>query len=223
MRAGTSDSPGRGRVMALLAGAVLVVIGFALGVVFDRSIGRDDGAASRASAVDVGFLQDMTVHHNQAIEMSAAVLTTTEDAAVRNLAFDILTAQENQVGQMSGWLQMWEEPLLPLNGHMAWMDDHAHMDHMDHTADGGVMPGMASSAEMAELRAASGSERDVLFLQLMLRHHEGGIPMMEYAIDHGDEGVVRNISRSMLEGQNKEIALITDMLNERNAEPLPMN
>ncbi len=77
---------------------------------------------------------------------------------------------------------------------MTWMgDDDAHMDgHAGHGTAGhdsagagsGPMPGMATSEELAALRAASGPELDVLFLQLMLRHHEGGLPMMEYGAEH---------------------------------------
>ncbi|AEF41719.1 putative secreted protein [Hoyosella subflava DQS3-9A1] len=208
--------------MAVIAGALLVAVGFALGVVSERVGGTADSQTA-PSAVDTGFLQDMSVHHHQAIEMSAAILTTTEDAEVRNLAFDILTGQENQIGQMHGWLQIWDEPLLPLNGFMGWMEAGDHAGHMEHSGPMAQMPGMASPAEMAELRAAQGTERDVLFLQLMLRHHDGGIPMMEYAIEHADVPVVRNIASSMLEGQTKEIGLITAMLDQRGAEPLPMN
>nr|WP_221194796.1 DUF305 domain-containing protein [Hoyosella altamirensis] len=211
-------------MVALVVGALLVAVGFALGLVSERVGGTTDSQPA-PSAVDIGFLQDMSVHHHQATEMSAAILTTTEDAEVRNLAFDILTGQENQIGQMHGWLQIWDEPLLPLNGFMGWMDpdDEDHAGHMDHSEPMGQMPGMASPAEMAQLRAAQGTERDVLFLQLMLRHHDGGIPMMEYAIEHADVPVVRNIASSMLDGQTKEIGLITMMLDQRGAEPLPMN
>lgn len=227
------DSSGRnrGRAIAVLLGAVLIVTGFLLGLAFERLVTPPAEDSAAGGAVDIGFLQDMSVHHSQAVEMSAAVLTTTDDADVRNLAFDILTAQEHQMGQMRGWLQLWDEPLFPTNGVMSWMEDSEHAGHGDHGDHGAMqetapmtqMPGMASPAEMAGLRQAEGTERDVLFLQLMLRHHEGGLPMAEYAATHAEVPAVRNIASSMLEGQSKEISLMTTMLGQRGAEPLPMN
>ena len=67
-------------------------------------------------------------------------------------------------------------------------EETEHFDGHDHgSADSGhmgsmsKMPGMASSEDMAALRQATGQAVDVLYLQLMLRHHQGGLPMMEYA------------------------------------------
>ena len=48
------------------------------------------------------------------------------------------------------------------------------------------MPGMASRAELDSLAAAQGQEADVLFLELMTRHHEGALEM---AGVHGAEGI----------------------------------
>ncbi len=63
--------------------------------------------------MDVGFSQDMSVHHNQAIEMATIALTGSTDQRVQNLAYDILTTQQNQVGQMQGWLSLWDRAPLP--------------------------------------------------------------------------------------------------------------
>ena len=82
---------------------------------------------------------------------------------------------------------------------------------------------MASSEELAALRAARGTELDVLFLQLMLRHHQGGLPMMEYGAQYASTDVVRNIAQKMVDTQTGESELITSMLTERGGQPLPMN
>ena len=37
------------------------------------------------------------------------------------------------------------------------------------------MPGMATDAEMTKLRSLHGADADTFFIQLMLRHHEGGL------------------------------------------------
>ncbi|WP_235900710.1 DUF305 domain-containing protein [Lolliginicoccus suaedae] len=215
------------RLIPLLV--IVGALGMALGFLLGAATGDDDAALpvnADPNAADIGFSQDMTAHHLQAVEMAAAVLTTTSDPSIRTLAFDILTAQENQIGQMQGWLQAWDEPRFASGAHMAWMAGAEHENHempsMPMT-DGALMPGMATSEEMARLRGLDGGEQDVYFLQLMLRHHEGGLPMAQAAIDQASTPLVTGIAQRMLDGQKKEIDLMTDLLAERGAEPLPFN
>ena len=49
------------------------------------------------------------------------------------------------------------------------------------------MPGMATEDELANLRALSGTAFDVEFLRLMIRHHQGGLDMAQYAAEHADD------------------------------------
>ena len=108
----------------------------------------------------------------------------TTDPALKQLAFDIETTQLQQIGRMQGWLGLWGVAADPPGGrHMAWMASPPARTPTPSTAPGGVdsMPGMATSDQLRALRAASGEQMDVLFLQLMLRHHEGGVIMLQYA------------------------------------------
>jgi uncharacterized protein (DUF305 family) len=80
---------------------------------------------------------------------------------------------------------------------------------------------MASDEELAQLRTLSGEEFDVLFLQLMTRHHQGGYDMARYALEHAEEPAVRTLARTIVESQSAEVDLMTGMLADRGAEPLP--
>ncbi|MGV9415564.1 DUF305 domain-containing protein [Nocardia sp. NPDC003693] len=213
--------PGRGQRPALLVLGViaLVLLGFAAGLL----VGNRDTAAA-AGSVDIGFSQDMSVHHAQAVEMSAVALAGSDDPAIKRLAYDILTTQQNQAGRMQAWLSLWGEPLLPSDGYMGWMSDaSSHHGGGQHTGPVPSMPGMASDQELATLRTATGATLDKLFLQLMLRHHQGGMPMIEYAAQRADTDQVRHLAGSMAKTQAGESQLITQMLAERGATPLPMN
>lgn len=209
----------------------VLALGFALGFFARLPLDDNNPPFPAADSVDVGFAQDMTVHHNQAVDMATIALTRSTDTDVRGLAFDILTSQQNQVGQMQGWLALWDRAPLPTDGYMAWMTaggghghGHAAADSTEPAAQGdGKMPGMATAAEMSALGQASGPALDVMFLQLMLRHHQGGLPMMEYAEQYADVPAVRNLAQKMVSTQQGEATLITSMLTERNASPLPMN
>ncbi|HEY5857237.1 MAG TPA: DUF305 domain-containing protein [Aldersonia sp.] len=210
--------------LAVLGIIAAIAVGFALG--FFARLPLDDGGTETpgADSVDVGFAQDMSVHHSQAAEMASIALTQSQDQAVRNLAYDILTTQQNQIGQMQGWLSLWGQPSLPSGEYMTWMSSDDGQSH-DHSTAGGSaqMPGMASSAEMSALRQATGTALDVQFLQLMLRHHQGGLPMMEYAAEYAQTSTVRQLAQTMVNTQTSESTLMTQMLSERGATPLPMN
>lgn len=191
--------------LALLLVAVGVIGGIALGRSTAESYGPAEGS------IDVGFLQDMTVHHGQAVEMAVWARNNTADPQVRQIAFDIESTQTAQVGRMEGWLTLWGRPLSPPAGqYMAWMGMPT-----------ATMPGMASPEDLARLRAATGRELDVVFLQLMLRHHQGGLPMMQAGAADASVPAVRALAQSMVASQSAESATMTQMLAERGAAPLP--
>ncbi|MFI6869897.1 DUF305 domain-containing protein [Nocardia sp. NPDC050406] len=217
------------RTALLVLGVIgVLLIGFALGL-FAR-IPLDGNADPAPSAVDIGFSQDMSVHHTQAVEMSAVALSNSTDPAVKRLAYDILTTQQNQAGRMQAWLQLWGEPLLPTGGYMGWMTGTEGASHhggghgeQQHTGPVPTMPGMATQEELDKLGKATGPALDVLFLQLMLRHHQGGVAMIDYAAARAETTGVRSLAESMGKTQAGESTLMQQMLAERGASPLPMN
>ena len=211
----TPSTPGRGLRTGLLAivAVGLVLLGGGLAVVL--GLGGDD--AAKPGAVDVGFSRDMATHHLQGVEMANLVADHSSDPAVRGLAFDISATQTNQVGRMQGWLALWGYS--PTGGdQMSWMGESMHM----HMAGGsGLMPGMATEDELANLRSLSGTAFDVEFLRLMIRHHQGGLGMAQYAEAHGETAVVRSLAKSIADSQTAETKLMSGMLADRGGTPLP--
>jgi uncharacterized protein (DUF305 family) len=205
-----SRSPGWARGVVVV-GAVLVLLlagalgGLVLGQRTAPSYGPPPGA------IDTGFLQDMTVHHAQAVQMAVWERSNTADPALRQLAFDIESTQNQQLGMMQGWLRLWGLPTEAAPGHyMAWMGMPMAQ-----------MPGMASDADLARFRSQTGPALDVAFLQLMLRHHLGGLSMMQEEASHGQVDVVVQLARSMVASQTAEADTMTQMLAQRGAAPLP--
>ncbi|GAB3683764.1 hypothetical protein GCM10027597_31930 [Saccharopolyspora tripterygii] len=145
------------------------------------------------------------------------------DPAVRQLAFDIETSQLEQTGRMKGWLSLWNEPDLPPGAYMTWMRQNAsHGQHGQSARASAMMPGMASADELAKLRSLPEPEFDAFFLQLMIRHHQGGAPMMREAAERAEQPQVRNLAQQMVNAQSSEINVMTQMLAGRGAHPLPM-
>lgn len=215
-------SPARGRAAVYSAAALAVLlVGAAVGMLLTLGVVRPEPTPD-AGSVDVGFAKDMRVHHLQAITMAGQARDRSTDQDVRGLAFDIESTQLEQAGRLAGWLAVWDQPELPPPGerHMRWMPASAHGGH---GGEAGVerMPGMASTAELAKLRSLSDRELDVYFLQLMLRHHQGGLEMATFAAANAQTGYVRLLAEKIAAGQDAETRLMRDLLAERQAEPLP--
>ena len=77
-----------------------------------------------------------------------------------------------------------------------------------------------SAEELKELEQATGEEAEVLYLQLMIRHHKAGVPMAEAARDSSGNRAVETLASSIIKSQTTEVETMTTMLEERGAEPL---
>lgn len=161
-----------------------------------------------ADSAEVGFARDMIVHHTQAIDMANLLYDRTDDETLRFIARDIVQTQVNQIGQMQAWLALWGHPFADTGPRMAWMD----------MATDDLMPGMATPEQMEALRAASGTQAEILFLNMMIPHHAAGVHMAETVIGLTEQPVVRDLARSMAEGQVEEIDLMQSTL-EALGEP----
>lgn len=219
---------GPSRLFLGLGAIALVLSGIFVGVLITPD---GSGLAVPASeSVDVGFAQDMSVHHNQAIEMSAMALDRSTDPVVRALAYDVLTSQQSQVGTMQGWLALWDSPVLPAGPPMTWMTGDAStpshtMDTSGSADESGQdmtsMPGMSTTAELTVLRAMSGEEFDGRYLQLLRRHHRGGIPMAEYGAANAAVPAVGTLAESIATAQRAEVDQIDALMSTHGVSPLP--
>ena len=195
--------------------AVLMLVGAAVGAGLAAWLLRS--AVPGDESAEAGFARDMATHHAQAVEMSLLIRDTTSDAALRTLAYDIIVTQSTQRGVFMGWLQAWDAPQTSTRPRMAWMPGHAHAA----VAGGGepLMAGMATDEEMRRLRDARGAEAEVLFLQLMIRHHEGGVVMARALEGLSRRDEVLGMARSIDSTQRAEIAEMMEMLGKRSARP----
>jgi uncharacterized protein (DUF305 family) len=101
------------------------------------------------------------------------------------------------------------------------MPGMAHGGGSSTAAGVATMPGMASSADLERLRASNGAGFDVLFLQLMLHHHQGGAPMAQYTAEHGETPQVRNLAEKIFVSQGAESEYLAQLITQRGAQPLP--
>ncbi|GAA4922161.1 DUF305 domain-containing protein [Streptomyces coeruleoprunus] len=94
-----------------------------------------------------------------------------------------------------------------------------HGGHASAGADAPLMPGMATKSELEQLRRASGRQAEILYLRLMTDHHKGGVAMAQGCVDQCRVTLERDLAQGMVDAQESEIALMTDLLAKRGAKP----
>jgi uncharacterized protein (DUF305 family) len=178
-------------IIGLLVGIALIA-GMVGWLIADAS--NDPGG----SDVDVGFLQDMRIHHEQAVQMGFMYLALPDTSpGLREVARSIVFGQGIDIGRMIQLLRDMNAPeAAETDEAMAWMG-------MPTTHD--QMPGMATEEQLDELGAARGAEADRLFVELMSAHHNGGIHMAQYAATEADRADVRTMAAAMADSQADEI------------------
>ncbi|GLX94549.1 DUF305 domain-containing protein [Herbidospora sp. NBRC 101105] len=146
------------------------------------------------NATDVRYVQDMIVHHRQALEMAALAPDRAQSARLKSLADRIYDAQGPEIKAMTTWLE--EEGLR----------------EPDHHADHATMPGMATPAQLTDLRNAKGESFDTLFVTLMIAHHKGAITMAETQLINGSHDRVLTWAQDVVAEQSAEITRLQRLL-----------
>jgi uncharacterized protein (DUF305 family) len=155
------------------------------------------------TAADARFMQGMIGHHAQALEMTALLASRSASQNMRQLALRIEVSQADEIKMMRGWLEArgLEVP-----------NEHAH--HM-HGAT--LMPGILTPEEMDRLAGASGAEFDRLFLDFMIKHHEGALTMVKELFSTpgaGQESDIFAFASDVDADQRMEIDRMRGMLKE---------
>ncbi|WP_374999547.1 DUF305 domain-containing protein [Aeromicrobium sp. CTD01-1L150] len=164
---------------------------------------------AEANDADVHFAQMMIPHHAQALEMSELAPQAGGSEKVKTLADRIEGAQRPEILYLAGWL----EDL----GHQAptrqQIEDGDLPKAHDHGGgDGPRMEGMATDAQMKALAEARGVDFDTLFLQLMIRHHEGALTMVSDVLRDGSEQQLNKLAGGISSDQQAEITRMKEIL-----------
>lgn len=172
----------------------------------------------KPSEVDIGFVQSMSQHHDQAITM-AQIAEQKGGPWVRQFARGIVLKQLSEMGLIAGWLGVWKTPMRPSDNTMSWLEKgknpNAPIDALylqQCRATPGLMPGMFTLEQMNELRKMEGTQFDYRFLQMMIEHHQGGIPMATFALNNGESHLVKSMAKSIVREQSIEIGVMSKVM-----------
>ena len=146
-----------------------------------REMVEEDGGYS-----DRAFIDAMVPHHRGAVEMAEVALENAEHREIRELAEDVVAAQEKEIEELRA-IKREQYGTSEIPSGM----DQGEMDAM----------GMTDPQELAERRPF-----DEAFIDAMIPHHESAIAMANAALDGSDNPEVREIAWAIVEAQEKEIA-----------------
>lgn len=167
----------------------------------NRTLSPEEAAAQRGddspNSADVNYARMMIQHHTQALEMTELVADRAESAKVKKIAERISAAQGPEIDAMRGWLTSHGEDEQP-EGH----DEHDHA----------TMPGMASEAQLKNLRAAERKAFDQLFLTLMITHHEGAVAMATDVKAQGNNVQIEEMADDVIAQQTSEITRMRELM-----------
>lgn len=152
-------------------------------------------AAAAFNDADVAFATQMIPHHQQAVTMADLALRKATTADVKTLATAIRAAQAPEIEQLSGWLTGWGKPVPTPN------------EHSGHT-----MTGMMSPQEMDDLNKATGGMFDRMWVEMMIKHHQGAVAMAKTEQTTGKDTASVALAKKIQTAQTTEIATMQRLL-----------
>ena len=130
-----------------------------------------------------------------------------QERTVQASIFDLFAEHEigRELEAMSRWLDEHHEPLP--DSTLMYGRSMPGMGPM-------LMPGMLTAAELARLDSARGPDWDRLFLEDMIRHHQGAITMVQQLFNTpgGGKGLVFQFATDVSADQTAEIGRMRQML-----------
>ena len=142
---------------------------------------------------EIMFAQMMIPHHEQAISMSETALKKSRNQAILKLSNQIKSLQGTEKSQLAYWLKATDSSMT-----------------MDHDMQ---MSGMLTTKELASLKRLTGTQFDRTFLQLMIKHHQGALEMLDLISD-SKNAEAKALAKAIKSAQSKEITSMKLLLNK---------
>lgn len=147
-------------------------------------------AALTGEDYDRTFVANMIAHHEGAVAMAQLALTNAKHQELKDMANDIISAQNGEISQMKSWQQSWGYPSSSSDNMM----DHSAMGMMDE------MAGMEN-----DLKGKTGDDFDKAFIEQMIMHHQGALDMAAPGEKNAKHQEVKDLAKAIVNAQTKEI------------------
>ena len=145
---------------------------------------------------DYDFANTMIIHHQSAVDMAKNVLAKGNNADVKKMAQNIITAQEAEIASFKTLLASYKMPEMKKESSEAHNELGENMEKME--------------ATMKAIPMTGNADKD--FLNMMIPHHQSAVTMAEDELSHGKNLELKKMAQKIMEDQNKEIKELNDLL-----------
>ena len=186
-----SSHPGPSAILLLLTLGHFAASPMAAGQQGGDPVARPDLVRAPYSEADIEFMSGMIPHHAQAVLIAGWAGSHGARPDVRVLCERIVVGQRDEIETMRTWLRDRGQAVPDASA----THHRMKMNGVEHDM---LMPGMLTPEALARLDKARGPEWDRLFLDAMIRHHQGALKMVDELYGaHGalqDEDVFKFVS-----------------------------
>lgn len=136
---------------------------------------------------DLQFIDTMAKHHEGALAMLEPAAGKATHAGIREAAGKMLADQKSEIAELKAWRDQ-------------WYPGAAGAENMQ-------MPGMSSmSMDMHSMKTMeAGPAFDLMFIDMMVPHHQGAIVMAQDALSKTERPELRAFAQKVIDSQTKEI------------------
>jgi len=208
----------RTRIRPLLAAGLAMLIGFIIGVKTQLAPLAEN--TTKPSVIDIGFSQHMA-HRNDQVVLLAQIFMREHQSELLPLATQILDSHLLALGQLNGWMQLWNASPRPANKSMDWIlagkaaPTETLRAYLMSCESSGAIPGMASQTEIKAIVEAQGTRRDQVFLEIMQLHLSSTAPVLGFVQEEAMLEPVRTFARKL----HKEHERILEMIQAKQTKP----
>lgn len=165
----------------------------------------------RQAQLEQDFLIGMIPHHRGAILMSRLALEKATRPELKELAQQVISAQEIEIQLMSNYLRDWYG-MQPPAGDMMTPE---MMREMDMPMMHGTMPSMeAMMRSMRSLETKSGAEFDIAYMSALAEHHAMASMMASSALIGSYHGDLYKLAARIVKDQGEEIVQLQAWLEQ---------
>ncbi|WP_201547858.1 DUF305 domain-containing protein [Psychrobacter sp. Pi2-1] len=146
---------------------------------------------------DTAFAKGMLGHHRGAVDMAKIELKYGTDEAMRQLAQDVITAQQAEIDVLNKWLASHPDAAKPKPNTMAMQQAYAKsMENMH----GEMTLGVADPVP------------DMAFARGMLPHHIAAVDMAKVQLEYGTDEEMRQLAQDVIDNQQTEIDMMRNWI-----------
>jgi len=146
---------------------------------------------------DTAFAKGMLGHHRGAVEMAKIELKYGTDEAMRQLAQDVIMAQQTEIDILNKWLASHPDAAKPKPNTVAMQQAYAKsMENMH----GEMTLGVADPVP------------DMAFARGMLPHHIAAVDMAKVQLEYGTDEEMRQLAQDVIDNQQIEIDMMKNWI-----------